>query len=264
MKRLCLMLLCAIFFISGCSASHEESSDEVNVSDMDAMENWLSEDFSFLISFQYMNLAKNGISQETLQELAKDGSFHFVTSIRQWDHTADFEFSNHMEYYYRYEDDALVCYVRADDEDPERMVLTPAEEKALADSKSLIVDPEVLLPSYLENFHETDEGYSFSLPLDKVINSNTMLASYVQYAFALYGSKYDPTADINILCNIEVEKETLRPVKFSYDFNELKPYVLSEGALSGEYALDTDLMYMTFELDYELAQTIPVPDEFIP
>lgn len=288
MKRLFLTLLCSIILLSGCSASRDNSSDapqnvethqngeepqnseEPEKDVLGAIENWLTEDFSFCISLQYMNLAYNGMSQEILQELAEDGSFHFITSMRQWDHNADFEYGVKAEYYYCYEDGAMVCYMRANDGQPERTVLTSAETEEILSSKSLFVGPDTLLPSYIEDFSEIGEntetglfGCSFSLPLTEVVKSGTFLSALVQNAYALSGNEYDPESGVNILCIVEAEKETFRPVRISYDFSELKPYVLSESALSGEYALDTDLMYMIYDLDYELAETIPVPEDFL-
>ena len=60
----------------------------------------------------------------------------------------------------------------------------------------------------------------------------------------------------------KTEEDTYRPIRVSYDFSELKPYVLSNFALEGEGALDKEFMYMTYEFDYNLEKSIQVPSEF--
>ena len=65
------------------------------------------------------------------------------------------------------------------------------------------------------------------------------------------------------MCTLETDPESLRPLKLEFDFSELKPYVLSSGALSGEYAVDIDLMYMRYTFNADFADTISIPDDFL-
>lgn len=233
--------------------------------DLSLLREALQKECSFSVRYQYMHLGFNGISQEINQEHALDGSFHFISSTKLWDHTQEYESIDQAEYYYHYEDDVMVCYVRANGAEPNRMTLTQPQEQELAASKNMLVGPDGLLPGYLEDFRqESDTTYSFRLPLSRVIKDGTLLTAFVSNAFALYGSEFDPESGIYIGCTMEVEKDTGNPLSFTYDFTELKPYVLSDGALSGEYALNMELMYMVFTLDYALADTIQVPESFIP
>lgn len=290
MKRFLLILLC-LFLLTGCTAPAAPSTESTTLpatlpttlppetlpattaaptqpeaDDLSLLREKLqTQVFSFTISYRYMHLAYNGISQEVAQEYGQDGSFHFISATRIWDHTQSYESTDQAEYYYRYEDGIMVCYVRANGGEPQRMTLTKAQEQEIAASKDILVGPGGLLPEYLEDFRqESETAYSFRLPLDKVIADGTMLSKLVYYAFAMYGSEYDPTLNLSIGVTLEVDPETMNPTSFTFDFSEVKPYVLSDGALSGEYALETDLMYMVFTMDYALEETISVPDSFIP
>ena len=285
MKRLFLFFLCAML-LTGCANSAAPSAESTAVStilppetlpattaaptqpekdDLSLLREKLKEVFSFTISYQYMHLAYNGISQEITEKHAQDGSFRFISTTRVWDHTQSYESTDQAEYYYRYEDGIMVCYVCANGAEPQRMTLTKAQEQEIAASKDILVGPDGLLPQYLVDFRqESETAYSFRLPLDKVVADGTMLSKLVYYAFAMYGSEYDPDWNLFVGVTVEVDPKTMTPASFTFDFSEVKPYVLSDGALSGEYALETDLMYMVFTLDYSLEETISVPDSFIP
>ena len=49
---------------------------------------------------------------------------------------------------------------------------------------------------------------------------------------------------------------TVRPVRLTADLSEVKPYVLPDGALSAEYAMDLDLVTAVYTFDYDLAETV--------
>ena len=136
--------------------------------------------------------------------------------------------------------------------------------EAMNADKMKIVGSSYLLPSYLESFTEVSEGqkYQFSLSVENALKDSAFLSTYLNNVFALSGKEYDKSLGLNILCTVETEKGTYRPIKISYDFAELKPYVLSDFALDGEAALDTDLMYLIYEFDYNLPEHIEIPSEF--
>ena len=232
--------------------------------DLSILKEQLSQKWNFEISYQYMHLAYNGISQKTVQTYAKDGSFFSSTERRYWDHTRDHDESTLAEYYYRYEDNDLICYLRENGGKSQRGVIDAKVLREMEASRLMLVGPNGLLPKYLEDFEEKTENtcYTFRLPVADILKDETLLSIFIQNAFALYGSEYDKNADISILCTLETEPESLRPLKLEFDFSELKPYVLSSGALSGEYALDIDLMYMRYTFNADFADTISIPSNF--
>lgn len=287
MKRLVAFLLCIIFLLCGCSSgvpvAEADLPEEVGIQteiqaiqtqtlddDLICLRQWLGEKYSYSISKQYMNLAINGFSQVITQETAQDGSFHFVVNWRQWDHPTNYDNSSKREYYYRYEGFTLCCYLRENDGEPTRMKLNKSDMDSLTCDKAQVIGPDALLPDYLEDFREIyDEeagqsGFSFRLPLKDVLSDDTLLRTYIDCIFCLLDSAYDPALNLNICCVVWTDPDTLQPIKLFYDFSELKPYVLTNGALSGEYALNTELMYFIYEFNYETIDTIPVPQDFIP
>ena len=135
----------------------------------------------------------------------------------------------------------------------------------MAADRQRIVGVDALFPHYLEEFSEKIEGeeYTFTLSLDKVLEDDTYLSAYLNNVFALCGKEYDPSLNLKILCTCITEKDQLRPQKIVYDFSQIKPYVLSEGALSGEWALDADFMYLYYEFDFDLQETIVIPNDIL-
>lgn len=232
--------------------------------DLSILKEQLSQKWNFQISYQYMHLAYNGFSQETIQTYAKDGSFFSSTERSYWDHTQNYEESTWAEYYYRYEDNDLICYFKENGSDSQRSVINAKAQREMEASRLMLVGPDGLLPKYLEDFTEKAENtcYTFRLPVAEILKDETLLSIFIQNAFILYGSQYDESANISILCTLETESDSLRPIKLEFDFSELKPYVLSSGALSGEYAFDTDLMYMRYTFNSDFADTISIPDDF--
>ena len=147
--------------------------------------------------------------------------------------------------------------------------MSAEKEEGLWASRNILIGAEGLLPYYMENFVDQGEHsgtglreFTFQIPVKQEIQRESLLSTFLQTAFELYGSEYDPETNLYVSCLLEVEKDTLHPVRLTYDFSEIKPYVLSEGALSGEDALETNLMTLTYEFNYEIPKTIPVPDTF--
>ena len=78
------------------------------------MRDAISEVTSYTMEDSYMAVAIGGFKMTSSQVFAQDGSFHFVNDSRQWIHTTDEEFTQNVEYYYRYEDGILTYYSRLD------------------------------------------------------------------------------------------------------------------------------------------------------
>lgn len=232
--------------------------------DLSVLKEQLSQKWNFQISYRYMHLAYNGFSQETIQTYAKDGSFFSSTERSYWDHIRDYEESAWAEFYYRYEDNDLICYFKEKGSDSQRSVINTKTQREMEADRLMLVGPEGLLPEYMEDFEEKTENtcYTFRLPVAKIMKDETLLSIFIQNAFTLYGSEYDKNTNISIMCTLETDPESLRPLKLEFDFSELKPYVLSSGALSGEYAVDIDLMYMRYTFNADFADTISIPDDF--
>ena len=286
MKRLIVLLLCFVLLLSGCSKakSPAETGKEAETSEESAeneekkepigdpiiaMRRRLEDNHSFEFSMMCMNMAVNGISQTIVREYAQDGSFHFVSDIHQWDHIAEFDSNKSGEYYYRYEDEGFICYSKFDGGETHRTVMSDDDIQELNDSYQSALGRDAIFPDYLENFTDagTDEEtgckiYTFTLPAEGIMSSQTMLANLVGTAFSLTGNTYNGE-DINIKCTVLAEPDTRRPVSVTYDFSELKPYVLTDSAQSGEFAFDTDFMTMSYKFDFDLPETTEIPADFI-
>lgn len=297
MKRLlCILMLCSIL-CAGCSGGNQSGQqselprqDEQAQQDeqtlqselpptkemtdqerLAAAEEWLEKDFSFTLTCGYMNLAINGMQQRTEQVFGKDGSWSMLTDRQMWDHRSDYRQEESAQFYYRYEGSQLVCYSVVDGVGPERGVISARERVEMEESKALIVGAPALMPDYLEGLYVTHpEGnevvtvLAYWLPVDKVMADNTMLSMYINNAFSLSGNTYPPEADAGILALFEVGTQTCQPISLSFMFHEVKPYVLSPGAQSGEAALDTDFMTMSYSFNYDIPDTVAVPEEMIP
>ena len=283
MKKTMVSLLCFIVVLSGCLSTETGSTDSIETTENRSVESIgeaeapdpltrirqsLSQGCSFQSDELYRNLASFGFSRTILQESAKDGSFRFLTESHQWDYGSEFDEQTVAEFYYQYENGILVCYRKQDGQEAVRIPMTKSEEAELAAGREQILGQANLLPEYLTEFTdlgaEEESGrheFSFRLPLSEVLADDALLSSFVSNACAMSGYTARPGDDLHITAFLSTD-DAMRPTTLKYDLTELKPYVLSEGALSGEFALDTDLMYMTFEFDYDLAESISVPEGF--
>lgn len=280
MKRLFLQIICIFIsvtlFLCGCSQNKVDFgstliSHDTEITSQDpliTLKQWLKTDFSFALSYQYMNLAVSGMSQETTQTFATDGSWLFNNRRKIWDHTTNYESEENAEYYYRYENSQLVCYSSIDGNTPQRIVLTEREKTDMDESKSYLVGVYGLLPNYMHNFAVNQSDgvtiLNFQLPVEKVLADNTLLSVFVENVFSLSGVEYKSEYNVMIPCSFTVDSQTFQPKSLSYDFAQLKPYVLSNGAQSGEYVFDTDFLTMVYTFDYNLPDTIEIPTHLIP
>lgn len=267
--QLTCIILCAALLLCGCKPPTSAPAETAPSQEpLDILKGWLEKDCSFTISYQYMNLAINGMSQETAQTFATDGSWVMTTHRKNWDHTSDYEFEEDAAFYYRYEDSQLVCYSRIGDQSPQRAVMTQQSKSELAAGKAAMLGVPGLLPEYLQALSVTEADgaavFTFRLPAEKVMADSTLLSAYVNNAFYISGRQYKPEYNAAILCAITTDPETFQPKAVSFDFSELKPYALSSGALSGEDAFGVDLMVMNYTFDYNLAETTDIPQHMIP
>lgn len=251
--------------------STEESAAPTEAPDaLSQIRERMSEVSSSRVEDLYMDLAAYGFKRVLQNEYAQDGSFHFVMDSHYWDHTTGRDEESVQEYYYQYEDGVFVCYLRSDGAAPSRMPMSKRDVAELDASKDLILGQQALFPDYLTDF--TDEGtdsdtglhrYTFRLRLTDVLTDQTYLCSYLSVVCNLSGYVYRPSDNLSVTA-VLLTDDAMRPVKLTHDFSELKPYVLSEGAMSGEAAFDSDFMHLTYDFDYDAPETIPVPADFIP
>ena len=279
MKKVLCILAVLIILLAGCSYTGEQPGEQAKPQQsekterelLDAAAEWLEKDFSFTMDYQYMNLAINGMRQRSEQIFGQDGSWSMVTERESWDHRTDYRQKEASEFYYRYEDSQLVCYYSIAGEEPQRDVITDSGKKEMEDSKALLVGVSALMPDYLEGLYVTQPTgndavtiLAYWLPVDQVMADRTMLSAFVNNAFAMSGNTYPSDAKAGILVLFEMDAQTYCPIAVSYMFHEVKPYVLSSGALSGEYALNADFMIMSYTFDFNIPDTIEVPEEMVP
>ena len=250
------------------SSTSEAHTDTTSLDPQIALKQWLEKDYSFTLAYQYMNLAINGISQETTRVFAADGCWSLKNKRKVWDHTTNYESEENAEFYYCYENSQLICYSTVNGNAPQRAIVTDNVRKEMDDSKGYMIGVPGLLPDYLQDLSVTQTSdvaiFTYTLPVEKVMADTTLLAVYIQNVFALSNYEYQPEAKLLIGCTFETDPETFQPKSLSFDFSQLKPYVLSSGAQSGEYALNADFMTMVYTFDYNLLPTIAVPENLIP
>lgn len=280
MKRVLLcVLVCMLLLLWGCGQTPPVAETNPPTTEteppatteapppapIETVREWLDETFSFRLSLMYMELIRYGFSQDSDMTCAADGSYSMTNLRKNWDHMAEHESEEAAEFYYRYEGNDLVCYMHIGDTDYSRMVLTAEDIQAQADSRLLLVGAPAIAPDYLQDLSvtQTEDAavFTYRLPLKKLLADSTILSVFVNNALHMSGAKYDEKTDLTIGCTLETDPETYQPRSFVLDFTEIKPLVLSDGALSGEYALDTDLMYMTYTFDYDLPDSVTIPDE---
>lgn len=246
----------------------ESGQDTASQDPLTLLQRWLEKDFSFTMSYQYMNLAINGTSQETTQTFAADGGWYFKNHRKVWDHTTDYEAEEDAEFYYCYEDGQLICYSSINKGAPRRGVLSSQERKEMDASKAYLIGAPGLLPDYLQDFSmvQTQDAavFTYYLPIEQILSDKTLLSSYVHNVFSLSGYEYQQEAKLLIGCTFEADPTTFQPKSLSFDFSQIKPFVLTSGALSGEYALKTDFMTMVYTFDYDLPPTIGLPENLVP
>lgn len=285
MKKILIPMLCLVLLLTGCvSPATQPDKPSDNVSDsspkdttetaentaLDKIRSMLDvefDEYAFELSYMYMHLIYNGFSQTTKSMPAKDGTMYFFTEFKQWNHYTDYSEEEKDEFYYRTEGSDYIAYYSYDGGEVVREYVGEKGRQEMQKSYVQLAGSDAILPKYLRHFEESEKSnqtitYTYQIPVQKIIENYTILTNYIQGAFSCYGSEYDPQLDLSVSCTLEVNAETLQPIFFSCDFSELEPYVLSQGALSGADALQTELMYFTISFDYALQDTAPIPEHF--
>jgi len=298
MKQICVVILCFALLLCSCSnapsvassAPSQETTQPATTTQtappttvpettvpettegkpdpLVALRLWLEKDCSFTVSAKYTNLAISGFSQDIIQTQAADGGWHFQSDVHVWVHPNNYDHKETSDFYYCYEDDRLVCYSRIADNPPQRGVLSLTEEQSVAVGRSQMVGAQGLLPYYVQDFAVEQSGQTavctYVLPVDYLMSETSMLSSFLWNVLSLCGLQTVPAPGLFIFCTFVADAETLQPQTLTVDFSQLKPYVLSSGAQSGEYALDTDFMVVQYTFSYQLESAIVVPEDMIP
>lgn len=271
-KRIALLLLVFISLctmLTGCQlfSNDKDSVDQIpeivdDGSPLSAMKIQLTKDFSYTISYMYSDFPYVGFSQTIEQHSAKDGSFAFTCETKQWNNTTEYESTDLAEYYYRYENDEFICYLRHNYGEVTRSEVSDKVQREMEADRKRTLGYESLLPSYLMDFTEEAPGekYTFRLPMARILEDNSYLAVYLNNIFTARDFTYDSSMELEIIGTCIVEKGSYKPLEITYDFSELKPYVLSNGANSAEYALDMECMYLEYHFDYDIPETAEAPD----
>ena len=271
-KLLAFLLACALLLLCGCT--RQESSETTAATTvpttaappepLDVVKDWLSQNFGFQISYLYHNYLYIGTSQESSMIFATDGSYSMTTTRRTWADMSDYSEEETGEFYYRYEDDQLICYMRTDDGPFQRGIMSKADIQAQEETRPFLVGVPAITPDHLQelSLEETADAaiFTYQLSLKNVMADSTILTTFLANAFSLHGDEYDGKTDLPIYCTLETDPETYRPRSFTLDFTEIKPLVLDDGPLSAEYALGLDLMTMTYTFDYDLPESVTIPD----
>lgn len=297
MKRIYIVFLCIAVFLCGCNNAAQNTpitsapeatqpstavqtipttvpettvpeTTEAQPDPLVLLRQWLEQDCSFSVSAKYTNLAISGFIQDITQIQAVDGGWYFRNEMNVWIHPNNYEYQEVGEFYYCYEGDLLVCYSQIADNPPQRQVLSLSDEQSLAVGRSQTVGALGLLPYYVQDFTVVQEGghaiCTYALPVDYVMSETSLLSSYLRNVFSLCGLQTIPAPNLYIFCTFIADAETLQPQTLTVDFSQLKPYVLSPGAQSGEGALDTSLVFVEYTFNYQLEDVIIVPEDMMP
>ncbi len=226
---------------------------------LESVRHWLTEPCSFCVGTHYNYFPLYGVDQEMRQVYGRDGSFNFRFTVRQWNNSTNSDNTTRDYYHYRYEGSDYVCYYQ---NEQARMLLSADDMKSMERDKLRIVGPDALVPQELSNLRE--EGVDpetgccilhWEAPLSALSRTGSYFSVFVDNAANWSDASLDgkdPILDFTLL----VEPETLQPKELTVDFTELKPLLFSDGALSGEFAVNTDLLSAEIRFDYELAASV--------
>ena len=296
MKRCCFAaLLAVLLLLSACTTAPAEPPTQApteatteapteaateapteavsDVSDVDALRAAFSEPTTYRLEMFMMNLAVNGFERVCTQEDAEDGSFHFLIEDHQWDHGTDTDTTGRIEYYYIIQDGGMTYYSRINDDPLGTGVMSDADIRSLYASKSLLYGAAGLLPDYLEDFEaggtDAETGNpicTFRIPAKALLADPIMPVAqpFLQNAMYLLGMEDASILDdASIYCTVQLDAETGRPLLYTQDYREIKDLLFGNGALSGEFAFDSDFMDLRLTLGYDTRATTEVPPEFL-
>lgn len=226
---------------------------------LEVIRQWLTEPCSFCVSTHYHYFPFYGVDQELRQVHGQDGSFNFRITVRQWNNSTNSDNTTHDYFHYRYEGNDYVCYYQ---NEQARMLVSADDLKSMERDKLRIVGPDALLPRELSNLREEamdlETGYRVFLweaPLSTLLHTGSYFSIFVYNAASWSDASLDgkdPILGFTLL----VEPETLQPRELTVDFTEVKPLLFSDGALSGEFAMDIDLLSAGIRFNYDLAASV--------
>lgn len=226
------------------------------------LDSWLEQDLSLDYSSCFFPQGSFGLEEKIEQKSAVDGSFTFLFQGHYWDRAAFVDYEDSALYHYALEDGKLVCDVRFGNGSVDHFVLTASEEKQLAEARREVMGVDVLLPAFAEEFSQSGvEGDAeliclcYALPLEKLMEENNKLKQQLDNILFLAELDAYPEG-LSLGAELIAERETLRPVSVRFDFSQLEP-VLDPGS---DQEKGTQ-MELGFRFDYQLAETIPMPEE---
>jgi len=239
---------------------------------------WYTSDYSFIINSEYRPQEDMSYTVFLSYERAEDESFHY-THIQMLDEE---DVRGFYDGYFRYEDDELVAYEKNIDGTYDFDVASVEYSIGLDSEYAMLAGPSALMPSYITDLKLSGQNeangnliYTYNIPLDELVSNPesyiVLNRSYVFPAtFAMTPAQllsnsevlYAPVG-VNIKCSIEVEEETYRPVRLLFDFEEYKPYVLSEERIAEEKAKEEDYFFIEYSFNYDLPETITIPEDFL-
>ena len=233
----------------------------------EALGAWLEQDCSFDMLFRCLSLpGQYGYEEKINQSCATDGSFTFYISARWWDKGTGVDASDRAEYHYAWEDETYVCTMRHNDEPVERIPMTRPQQEDLDQSRRQMIGVDTLLPSWAEDFRQEPVEnapellcFRYALPLERLLREENMLSKELDIVLQLQELDTYPEG-LCVEVSLCAEKESLRPRDVYYDFSELTPYVFEDWEHLPEAAEDTARMEMRFSFDFDLAETVPLPD----
>ncbi len=225
----------------------------------EAIRQWLTEPCSFTVGTLYHYFPYFFIEVELCQVSGQDGSMNFRLSNRYVNNSDGTDETERVDYHYRYEDGAFVCYLR---NEAARGVLSASDQQNMDRDKQRIIGPDALLPAGLSEFRDAGpdaesgcQCFTWQVPLSVLRQKQSYLGVFIENC-ARWGDASLEGADPVIGFTLYVDAGTFRPVRLEADFTAVKPLVLPDGALSGEYAMDLDLMTAVLTFDYDLAETV--------
>lgn len=225
---------------------------------------------SYVIEQVYNDYLYYEYSQTTTQEMALDGSWYYKVERSYEYPLQDYSSNSTVEFYYVYEDDKLVCYLKDQDGKISSQVIDDSLLEQIKKDGEVIDSGYTMYPQYLTDFQHigTDEEtglecYTFNLSVENILKETSLASQLIELSMESYKTTYKDIYDLNVQCTVLADPITMQTISYKMDFEELKPYVLSDGAISAEYALPfLELFYVKYTFDYQLEETTVLPDKY--
>lgn len=262
----------------------EQLSEEA-AAQVAALRDWLGQPMSVDMEMYYDYFPLYGYDFSIRQLTGEDESFRFtqITSTfpsqayADGDEDAPWEDTEVEDWYYGWEDQVFVCY----DPDGNRSVLSKKTRREILEDASRVFGEAAVLPEELTDFRDggTDETtgnrvFDYQIPVSVLLEAGTMPAWHINTAVSWSGgmTTLQPLeeleqADPPVYIRLEAAPDTLRPIRVSFDFSEVKPYLFGNGPMSAEYAMDVNVLYITIDYSFTLPATVerdtPLEDGFL-